>query len=56
MFLIFQQGTFLEKLLDNDNLANELKEIMSAGNLVSDDILNSIVSLRLKQEKIMFLF
>ena len=40
-----------KKLLDNDNLANELKEIMSAGNLVSDDILNSIVSLRLKQEK-----
>ncbi len=38
------------KLLENDNLANELKKIMSAGNLVSDDILNSIVSSRLKIE------
>ncbi len=38
------------KLLENDNLANELKEIMSAGNLVSDDILNSIVSTRLNKE------
>ena len=37
-----------KKLLDKDNLANELKEIMSSGNLVSDDILNSIVSSRLK--------
>ena len=39
-----------KKLLDKDNLANELKKIMSSGNLVSDDILNSIVSLRLKKE------
>ena len=39
-----------KKLLDKDNLANELKEIMSSGNLVSDDILNSIVSSRLKNE------
>ncbi len=39
-----------KKLLDEDKLANELKEIMSAGNLVSDDILNSIVSSTLKKE------
>ena len=39
-----------KKLLDKDKLANELKEIMSAGNLVSDDILNSIVSSTLKKE------
>ena len=39
-----------KKLLDRDDLANELKSIMSSGNLVSDEILNSIVSLRLKNE------
>ena len=39
-----------KKLLDEDNLANELKEIMSSGNLVSDKILNSIVSSRLIKE------
>ena len=39
-----------KKLLENDNLANELKKIMASGNLVSDDILNSIVSLRLSKE------
>ena len=39
-----------KKLLDNDNLALELKEIMSSGNLVSDDILNSIVASRLHNE------
>ena len=38
------------KLLDEDKLANELKKIMSSGNLVSDDILNSIVSSRLTKE------
>tara|TARA_B100000886_G_C20401222_1_gene482671 strand:- start:630 stop:1202 length:573 start_codon:yes stop_codon:yes gene_type:complete len=38
------------KLLEKDDLANELKKIMSSGNLVSDDILNSIVSSRLKHE------
>ena len=38
------------KLLDNDNLSKELKKIMSAGNLVSDEILNSIVSSRLSSE------
>ena len=39
-----------KKLLDKDDLANKLKIIMSSGNLVSDDILNSIVSSRLKKE------
>ena len=39
-----------KKLLDKDDLADELKKIMSSGNLVSDDILNSIVSSRLKNE------
>ena len=39
-----------KKLLDNDHLAKQLKSIMSAGNLVSDEILNSIVSSRLKNE------
>ena len=39
-----------KKLLDEDDLANELKKIMSSGNLVSDDILNSIVSSRLKKD------
>ena len=40
-----------KKLLDKDNLAIELKKVMSSGNLVSDDILNSIVSSRLQNEK-----
>ena len=39
-----------KKLHDKDNLANELKKIMSSGNLVSDDLLNSIVSSRLTHE------
>ena len=39
-----------KKLQDKDDLANQLKQIMSSGNLVSDDILNSIVSSRLKNE------
>ena len=39
-----------KKLEENDNLANQLKIIMSSGNLVSDDILNSIVSSRLINE------
>ena len=39
-----------KKLLDDDDLAKELNSIMSLGKLVSDDILNSIVALRLKNE------
>ena len=39
-----------KKLLDNDDLAIKLKSIMSSGNLVSDSILNSIVSSKLKNE------
>ena len=39
-----------KKLLDKDSLANELKTIMSSGNLVSDGILNKIVSSRLNNE------
>ena len=39
-----------KKLLEKDTLANELKIIMSSGNLVSDDILNKIVSSRLNSE------
>ena len=39
-----------KKLLDKDDLANELKSIMSSGNLVSDEILNSILATRLKNE------
>ena len=38
------------KLLDKDDLAKQLQSIMSSGNLVSDDILNPIVSSRLKNE------
>tara|TARA_B100001057_G_scaffold67949_1_gene61700 strand:- start:1981 stop:2553 length:573 start_codon:yes stop_codon:yes gene_type:complete len=40
-----------KKLSDKDDLANELRNIMSSGILVSDDILNSIVSTRLKNEE-----
>ena len=39
-----------KKLLDKDDIASELRSIMSSGNLVSDQILNSIVSARLKIE------
>ena len=39
-----------KKLLDNDDLSKQLQSIMSSGNLVSDDILNSIISSRLKNE------
>ena len=38
------------KLLEKDDLSIKLKEIMSTGKLVSDDILNSIVSSRLEIE------
>ena len=41
-----------KKLSDNDELAEQLRSIMSSGNLVSDDILNSIVSSRLKNETV----
>ena len=36
-----------KKLLEKDNLSIELKKIMSSGNLVSDRLLNSIVSSKL---------
>ena len=39
-----------KKILEKDNLAMKLKEIMSSGKLVSDEILNSIVSSRLSSE------
>ena len=39
-----------KKLEDKDNLAKDLKKIMSSGNLVSDEILNSIVSSILKNK------
>ena len=39
-----------KKLLDKDDLASELRSIMSSGNLVSDQILNPIVAARLKIE------
>jgi len=35
------------KILDNDSLANKLKFIIDSGNLVSDDILNTIIADRL---------
>ena len=44
-------GDILRKKLLDDQLAIELKKIMSSGNLVSDEILNSIVSSRLKNEE-----
>ncbi len=40
-----------EKLKDNDQLSNKLKEIMSAGHLVSDEILNKIVSEKLTSKE-----
>ena len=39
-----------KKILENDSIAIELKNIMDNGKLVSDDILNSIVSSRLTLE------
>ncbi len=33
-----------EKLVDSDSLSLELKEIMSSGNLVSDNLLNKIIA------------
>ena len=45
---------FLWALRDRERILDlfELKSIMSSGNLVSDEILNSIVSLRLKNERV----
>ena len=40
-----------KKLSEKDNVASELKKIMSSGNLVSDEILNTIVSSRLANEQ-----
>ena len=39
-----------KKILEKDNLSMKLKEIMSSGKLVSDEILNVIVSSRLSNE------
>ena len=41
-----------KKILEKDNLALKLKEIMSSGKLVSDEILNEIVSLELSTDRI----
>ena len=35
------------KLNDNDELSNKLKHVMTLGNLVSDEILNEIISIKL---------
>jgi adenylate kinase len=40
-----------EKLNDDNELSTKLKKIMSSGNLVSDDILNKIISEKLTSEK-----
>lgn len=40
-----------EKLNDGDSLSTRLKEIMSSGNLVSDDILNQIIANKLMSEE-----
>ena len=39
-----------EKLNDDDDVSNTLKEVMSSGNLVSDDLLNKIISSKLNSE------
>ena len=39
------------KILEKDKLAKKLNEIMSSGKLVSDEILNSIVSSQLETNK-----
>ena len=39
-----------DKLSDGDSLSIKLKEIMSSGNLVSDDILNEIIANKLTSE------
>ena len=40
-----------EKLNDGDSLSIKLKQIMSSGNLVSDEILNQIIADKLKSEE-----
>ena len=40
-----------EKLSDGDTLSAKLKEIMSSGNLVSDEILNQIIANKLMSEE-----
>ena len=40
-----------DKLSDSDSLSIKLKEIMSSGNLVSDDILNQIIAKKLMSEE-----
>jgi len=40
-----------DKLSDNDALSIKLKDIMSSGNLVSDEILNQIISKKLISEE-----
>ena len=37
-----------EKLKDEDEIAKQLKKIMSSGNLVSDDLLNNIIIKKIK--------
>ena len=39
-----------QKLEDGDNLSIKLKEIMSSGNLVSDELLNKIITDKLKSK------
>jgi adenylate kinase len=40
-----------EKLSDDDSLSTKLKEVMSSGNLVSDEILNKIIANKLISEE-----
>ena len=40
-----------DKLSDGDSLSTKLKEIMSSGNLVSDEILNQIIANKLVSEE-----
>jgi adenylate kinase len=39
-----------EKLKDDDEVSNTLKKVMASGNLVSDDLLNKIISSKLNSE------